>query len=207
VDILLILALAVVIDLVVGELPRAMHPVAWLGKLTAFLVRGATGHSPRVQFVWGMVISLFLVGLFTAATYFILFYLRGVSFAAYVIVGAVLLKSAFSLRELRRAALTVKKLLVNGELDRARFELRSLVSRSTQDLPEPLLVSATVESVAENTSDSFVAPLFYYLLLGVPGAVAYRVSPVLLFTPGRPGSRCLPGSQYPGCYGRLSWRV
>ena len=43
------------------------------------------------------------------------------------------------------------------------------------DLPQPLLVSATVESVAENTSDSFVAPLFYFLLLGIPGAIAYRV--------------------------------
>jgi adenosylcobinamide-phosphate synthase len=39
----------------------------------------------------------------------------------------------------------------------------------------PLLVSAAVESVAENSSDSFVAPLFYFLLFGIPGAIAYRV--------------------------------
>jgi adenosylcobinamide-phosphate synthase len=50
-----------------------------------------------------------------------------------------------------------------------------LVSRDTQGLPQPLLVSATVESVAESTGDSFVAPLFYFLLFGVPGAIAYRV--------------------------------
>ncbi|MBA7702068.1 Cobalamin biosynthesis protein CbiB [subsurface metagenome] len=50
-----------------------------------------------------------------------------------------------------------------------------MVSRDTQGLPKPLLVSATVESVAENACDSFVAPLFYFLLLGVPGAIAYRV--------------------------------
>ncbi len=37
------------------------------------------------------------------------------------------------------------------------------------------MVAATVESVAENTCDSFVAPLFYFLILGVPGAIAYRV--------------------------------
>jgi adenosylcobinamide-phosphate synthase len=38
-----------------------------------------------------------------------------------------------------------------------------------------MIISSTVESVAENSNDSFVAPLFYFLLFGVPGAVAYRV--------------------------------
>ena len=92
-----------------------------------------------------------------------------------MILGAVLLKSTFSLRELRRVALRVKRLLLKEKLGGARLELRSLVSRDTQGLPRPLVVSATVESVAENTCDSFVAPLFYFLLLGVPGAIAYRV--------------------------------
>ena len=94
---------------------------------------------------------------------------------AYVIIGGALLKSTFSLKELQRVALGVKKLLLSKKLDEALYELRSLVSRDTRGLSEPLVVSATVESVAENTSDSFVAPLFYFLLLGVPGAVAYRV--------------------------------
>ncbi|MCL0093495.1 adenosylcobinamide-phosphate synthase CbiB, partial [Dehalococcoidia bacterium] len=73
------------------------------------------------------------------------------------------------------SALKVKQLLVNDQLDEARFELRSLVSRDVHGLPRPLVVSATIESVAENTCDSFVAPLFYFLLFGVPGAIAYRV--------------------------------
>jgi len=51
----------------------------------------------------------------------------------------------------------------------------ALVSRDPGRLDEPMLVAATVESVAENTSDSFVAPLFWFLIFGVPGAVAYRM--------------------------------
>src|SRR5262249_18581607 len=47
-------------------------------------------------------------------------------------------------------------------------------SRDPSALDAPLVVAATVESVAENASDSFVAPLFYYALFGLPGAVAYR---------------------------------
>ncbi len=174
-DILLILSVALAIDLVLGEPPRFIHPVVWMGKVTSFLERGGIGQSPLAQFSYGTVITLFLIGLFTTTTYFILFYVKSLNFAAYVIIGAVLLKSTFSLRQLRRAALEVKRSLAKGELDEARFELRSLVNRDTQGLSRPLLVSAAVESVAENTCDSFVAPLFYFLLLGVPGAIAYRV--------------------------------
>ncbi len=174
-DILLILLVALAIDLALGEPPRPIHPVVWMGKIASFLERSGNSQSRLAQFVYGMGMTLFLVGLFAAATYFILFYLKSLSLVAYVVVGAALLKSAFSLKELRRVALRVKEFLLKEKLDEARHELCSLVSRDTRGLPKPLLVSATVESVAESTCDSFVAPLFYFLLFGVPGAIAYRV--------------------------------
>ncbi len=174
-DILIILSLALAIDLVLGEPPRAIHPVVWMGKVIAFLERGGANHRPLVQFIYGVGITLVATGLFVAPAYFILFYLKSLNFVAYVIIGGVLLKSAFSLKGLRQAALKVKGLLMNEELNEARFALRSLVSRDAKNLPQPLLVSAAVESVAESTCDSFVAPLFYFLLLGVPGAIAYRI--------------------------------
>ena len=169
------LSIALVIDLVLGEPPRVIHPVVWIGKVASFLERGGIGQRPLAQFVYGCGITLVTIGLFVAPAYFILFYLKSLSFVAYMIAGAVFLKYTFSLKELRRVALGIKRLLLKDRVDEARFELRSLVSRDTRDLPQPLLVSATVESVAENTCDSFVAPLFYFLLLGIPGAIAYRV--------------------------------
>ena len=174
-DTLLILLVALVIDLALGEPPRPIHPVVWMGKIASFLERRGAGQLRLAQFVYGIGITLFLIGLFGTATYFILFYLKSLSFVAYVIIGAGLLKSTFSLKELRGVALKVKELLLREKLDEACRELRSLVSRNTQGLPKPLVVSATVESVAENTCDSFIAPLFYFLLFGVPGAIAYRV--------------------------------
>ena len=60
--------------------------------------------------------------------------------------------------------------LADGDLARARFGLRSLVSRDTALLDEPLLAAAAVESVAENASDSLVAPLLFFAVGGVPGA-------------------------------------
>ena len=169
------LSLALAIDLALGEPSRFIHPVVWMGKVISFLAGSGSNWRPQVQFVYGMGITLVTIGLFTTSVYFMLFYTKNFSFVAYVVLGALLLKSTFSFRGLRRVALDIKRLLLKEKLNEARFELRSLVSRNTQSLPKSLIVSAAVESVAENTCDSFIAPLFYFLLLGVPGAIAYRV--------------------------------
>ncbi len=174
-DILLILSIALAIDLALGEPPRAIHPVVWIGKVASLLERGGISQRPLAQFFCGAGIAVVTIGLFTAPAYFLLLYLESLSFVAYVIVGALLLKFTFSVKELRRVGLRVKRFLLEEKLGEARLELRSLVSRDSRGLPKPLLVSATMESVAENTCDSFVAPLFYFLLFGVPGAIAYRV--------------------------------
>ncbi len=172
---ILILFIALAIDLTLGEPPNALHPVAWMGKVASFLEKGSTSRSPAAQFVYGTLLTLATIALFAIPTYFLFTYLASFNSVAYVIIGAAIFKTTFSLRELRRVALGIKNFLTEAKLDKARFELRALVKRDTANLPEPLLVSATVESVAENASDSFVAPLFYFLLLGVPGAMAYRV--------------------------------
>jgi len=172
---LLIISLALVLDLTLGEPPNVIHPVAWMGRVISLLERGNKNSSHTVQFVYGVGMVLFTMTLFVTPAYFLLVYLKSISFIGYVITGSVLLKLTFSLKGLRQAARRIKKLLQNDKLDEARFELRALVSRDTKELAEPLLISATVESVAEGTCDSGVAPLFYFLLLGIPGAIGYRV--------------------------------
>jgi adenosylcobinamide-phosphate synthase len=175
VDILVILFLSLAIDLAVGEPPRVLHPVVWMGKVTSLLEKSGISQPRTVQLIYGLGMILVIMVLFVAPAYFLLPHLKNLSLAAYVIIGAILLKTTFSLRELRRTAVGIKNLLQKDKIDEARFELRSLVHRDTDTLSKPLLVSATVESIAENTSDSFIAPLFYFLLFGVPGAIAYRV--------------------------------
>ena len=159
-DILLILALALIIDSTLGDPPNAFHPVAWMGRVISFLDRGRLSHGPLSQFVYGAVITLFVVAIFTLPVYFLLLYLKGVSFVAYVLAGAVLLKLTFSLRGLGSTVHKIKRLLLDEKLDEVRFELCALVSRDTSSLSKPLLISAAVESAAESTCDSFVAPLF-----------------------------------------------
>ncbi len=173
-EILALTALAVIIDLVLGDPPNVTHPVAWMGKVISFLEKGGLKLKPAGQFVYGIAMTLFTMALFVVPVYFIILYIWRFNVIAGIIVSALLFKSTFTITGLRRAARKVRTLLKEENLDKTRFELRALVSRDTSELSEPLLASAAVESVAEGTCDSLVAPMFYFLLLGVPGAIGYR---------------------------------
>ncbi len=174
-ELLLILPLALALDLLLGEPPRPVHPVVWMGKIISFWERLAPAQGKWSQLIYGAGMVLFTTAIFASAAYFFLFYVNELGPIAYIIVGALLLKPSFSFRELRRTAFDVKTLLVDDNLSDARAKMSALVSRETQTLERPALVSATIESVAENACDSFVAPIFYFLIFGVPGAIAYRV--------------------------------
>ena len=171
----LILVLALVLDLTLGEPSNFIHPVALMGKVISFLFKGSGKFSNKIQFIYGIVVVLIILGIFTAAVYFLLRYLKGLNLIAYIVIAGVIFKTTFSLNGLRRTALKIKHLLAEDKLAEARFELRALVGRDTSRLEKPMLVSATVESVAESSCDSFFAPLFYFTFLGVPGAIGYRV--------------------------------
>ena len=174
-EIIIILLIALALDITFGEMPNAWHPVAWLGKLISQETRLAPKTSKARQLAYGVSIVLITLGLIAAAVYFLLAYLRDVNPVVYIIFAGLLLKCTFSLRGLRQAVDAVRVLLARDKLAQARISLKSLVSRDTDELNKSQLISAAVESAAENICDSFVAPIFYFLLFGVPGAIAYRV--------------------------------
>ncbi len=91
------------------------------------------------------------------------------------LVEAVLLKQTVALHGLARAAQAVyRPLMVDDEVEARRQLSWHLVSRDTATLDTPRIAAATIESVAENSSDGVIAPLFYYAALGLPGAFVYR---------------------------------
>jgi len=170
-----ILLIALALDLSFGEPPNSRHPVAWLGKLISLETKTFPRKHTLSQLVYGTAIVLVTSGLVVTSVYFSLTYLKEINSVAYVIAAGLLLKFTFSLRGLRQAVDSVKGFLAQDKLAQARISLGALVSRDTTGLNQDQLMSATIESAAENTCDSFVAPLFYFLLFGVPGAIAYRI--------------------------------
>ena len=169
---LLVLTLALALDLTLGELPSAVHPVVWMGRSIAWAERRAPKLGPRRQLFAGVLIALAIPAAFAGAAACVAVLSRWP--ALWLVASVLLLKSSFAARELGRAALRVRDALAQDSVPEARLALRSLCSRDPAALDRPALVAATVESVAENASDSVVAPLFYYALFGLPGAVFYR---------------------------------
>jgi adenosylcobinamide-phosphate synthase len=172
---LLVFGVAVAIDLLLGDPPNRWHPVAWMGALIGWGERRAPAAGPAARFVYGLGLVWGGAVVCSLPVVLVLIAARRLGPIVYVALAAPLLKSTFAHAGLIRAASTVQRALQAGDLVQARRLVSwHLVSRDTSTLSGELVTAAAVESVAENLTDGFVAPLFYFLLFGVPGAWAYR---------------------------------
>ena len=172
---MLILGVALFIDLVFGDPPNAFHPTAWMGSLITFFANHAPQKMAGIQFVYGSMIVLF-GGLIVGVTGWGLELLvQKLSLPVYLLLGGILVKSTFTLRGLVNVSSQIVKSFQANDLEEARCLVSwHLVSRDTTSLNASQVTAAAIESVAENTADSIVAPVFYYLLFGIPGALIYR---------------------------------
>jgi adenosylcobinamide-phosphate synthase len=172
---LYILCGALLLDALMGEAPNSLHPVAWLGKLISLELKLEPAAGSRRQLIYGTATVILTCTAVTLPLCFGLAYLLTLNFAIYVILSACLLKNTFALRGLWQAVEDVKLCLSRSDPAGARLKARALVSRDTSGLTEEQLMSAAVESCAENLCDSFIAPLFYFAIFGLPGALVYRI--------------------------------
>ncbi len=174
-DALIVLVLAILIDLILGEPPLGLHPTVLMGKVISAGVRVAPRGSSRLQGTYGVVLALGTIALFTCSSYLILGAAQVISDPVQILLGAVLFKSTFSIKLMRDYALRLASAVQQGDWEEAKNVLRHIVRRDPDRLTELQMISAGVESVAESTTDGITSPLFYYALFGVQGAIAYRV--------------------------------
>lgn len=189
-----LLLAAVAWDRYLGEPPLKLHPVCISGSaISAFLSRvpDRAYRSPVVGFCWGLALLVsmlamllpmrwFLQFLDVAAKHFSIQYTQSNLLPRLVelvvwILKLLLFKSTFSLQLLCTIALQMARFLERKQLGEARMQMSWLCSRDPSKLGSSELAGGTLESLAENLSDGFVAPLFWYVLLGPLGALAYRI--------------------------------
>lgn len=163
---------ALLIDLAIGEVPDKIHPVVWMGHYIKFLWDKRIGRSKAALFFSGTIILLSGGVIFYFLPWVII---RSIPIVLGFLLSLFLLTTVFSMKALIKAAHEVQKALSTNDLPEAR-QLTSwhLVSRDTSNLSEEEIVSAVIESVAENITDGFASPLLYFSLGGIPAAWAYR---------------------------------
>ncbi len=187
------LLLALAIDRWCGEPPSDLHPVVWMGRaLGACGVRVApaqvTGRDLRsfwlAAIAWCALAAIVLL-IAAALQWAAWAYLP--AWGAALVLG-LLLKPLLAWRMLRGEVLAVESAL-GQSLAAGRARLAWLVSRDVQQLDAVAVRESAIESLAENLSDSVVAPIFWFVLLGLPGAALYRFANTADAMWGYPGMR------------------
>jgi len=183
----LALWLALALDWRFGEPSASWHPVVWMGQYLGYLGNKITGLSPLPAFCTGALAwtaGVLAVGVMTwGLQTLVLMQLAhtaaqpGLKSAVAAIVSvavlAWLLKCMFSWRMLHDEVGAVEAALAQS-LSAGRQRLSLLVSRDTGNLSESEVRESAIESLAENLNDSVVAPIFWFVLFGLPGAAIYR---------------------------------
>ena len=168
------IAAAFLLDLLIGD-PRGWpHPVRWMGavaKKAEEILRPMRSISLRTA---GVLAVLFVVGGSAGAAYGLLWLVSLIHPLLGAAAAVIVLASTIAARDLAAHAGAVLKALESGDIAEAREKVGMIVGRDTREMDEAGIVQAATESVAENTVDGVTAPLFYALLFGPVGAVAYK---------------------------------
>lgn len=171
--------IAFLIDTIIGDPRTKYHPVVLMGKLIALLEHCfyRADDSDNKKFVMGimLVIITLLISYEVAAAIMMLSYQIPFSWGS-AAVGGLLLSFTISPNSLAKAGKGIYTLLIMGELTEAREKVGWIVGRDTKDLDDAEIARATIETIAENTVDGIIAPLFFFVLGGVPLAVLYRAA-------------------------------
>jgi adenosylcobinamide-phosphate synthase len=172
-----VVLLAVGLDLLLGEPEERWHPVVWMGRLVGRLERAAPQEGAVRQLSYGAAVEAVCLAVVMLPAWLAERLLpKG---ASGLLAAALLLKPVFAVRALFRFVLQVEQELRRRDLVAARGAVGRIVSRDVKKLDEVGVAAAAVESLSENSSDSVVAPLLYYVAFGLPGAYLYRMANTL----------------------------
>ena len=174
---MIVAVVAFLIDAMIGDPRSKFHPVVLIGNLISALekILRRDSDSPAIKIFKGGILATVVITISIFIGCVIEFWAKDIpSLAARVFVQAFVLSFMISPRSLGDAAREIHFLLEQENLVRAREKVGWIVGRDTQNLNEAEVVRATVETVAENTVDGIISPLFYFALGGLPLAIAYR---------------------------------
>ena len=159
-------------DLVFGDPEKLPHPIVWFGRMIAFGERHLN-HGNHCKLKGALMAIGFIVAIF-ATTWFIrkccllvnVYLLLAFDAIAvfYCLAGTTLI------REVRQVFVALDR-----SLDEGRAQVARIVGRNTSELTAQEVRTAALETLAENLSDGVIAPLFWLMLLGTPGMLAYKM--------------------------------
>lgn len=174
---LLILAGALICDLLFGDPQGFPHFVIAFGKIISScekFLRSLFPKTPKGELVAGFLLVLILCSSSFLIMYFILLLAAKLNIYLALVIELYFAWQCLALRSLQKESTVIVKHLQAADLVKARLALAQIVGRDTESLDEAGISRATVETIAENSADGVVAPLFFLAIGGAPLAVLYK---------------------------------
>lgn len=175
--------MAVLLDVIIGDPHSMPHIVKAFGKnidriykglLRMFPVKSGRDEDANIKLMIGQTIVIRMIVGNLLIFGIILFVLDKYVPIAGIVARIIIIYQCISARQLQKEAMVVVRELSNG-INRGRTALSNIVGRDTDNLDYDAILRADVETVAENTSDGVIAPLFYIFIFGALGGVVYKV--------------------------------
>ena len=165
------------LDLLLGDPRWLYHPVRIIGNGISLMEKGLRKVFPKTkggERAAGTLLVLVIVLVSAAVPFGILYLAYGWHPWLGLTLETFMCYQLLATRSLRDESKKVYDALQTGDLEKSRYAVSMIVGRDTQSLTEEGVTKAAVETVAENTSDGIIAPLFYMMIGGAVGGFAYK---------------------------------
>lgn len=166
------LVIALALDSILGE-PKKAHPLVLFGHFANSVEKYV--YSSSCSTVWQQRNSGTLAFLLAVLPITFLFWLITAHPISNLLLSPIILYLCIAPNSLKQHALAVYNALQNNDIESARYQVSMIVSRETEQMDEQAITRASIESVLENGADAIFAALFWFVIAGVPGVVAYRL--------------------------------
>jgi adenosylcobinamide-phosphate synthase len=169
-----VLVVAVILDLLLGDPVYPLHPIRLMGHTLTFFDRGlrrigADGYGG------GIALFFLLAMVWVGGTVVVVAVALIVSWKLSLAIEIFLAYSCLALRDLLKHSWAVEKAARAGDLAGARVAIARLVGRDTDRMDVAACRRAAIESLSENLTDGFTSPIAWYLVAGLPGLVLFKV--------------------------------
>ena len=182
--------LALLIDLAIGEVPNAIHPLRWMGNLLDRIDKRVKRKSRRSSIAKGFLSYLLVLFIFAFITLSILVIVRtqisgndidigifgttNIGEILWIVICAFFFKLTFAVISFRRHCKPIRKDLEKGDVEKAAARTQMIVSRNTKGMDAEHVASSCTETISENYADSICSPTFYFGVFGIFGAWMFR---------------------------------
>ncbi|CAM3265273.1 adenosylcobinamide-phosphate synthase CbiB [Vagococcus fessus] len=173
---IIVLFLAFILDSILGDPYSWPHPVKVIGKSISIIDNGIQKNvkDKKLKYLFGIILWLIIVGGTGIVTYFLLKFATKVHPLFGGVIAVYLSYTTMAMKSLAYEGNKMYNVLSKGTLEEARSQIAMIVGRDTTNLTKKEITQATIETVAENTNDGMIAPLFYLALGGPVFGMMYK---------------------------------